>query len=157
VVSRKKKLMSDTAAEVSVLTASGWKATPSAYSSLRVLRFHEDGSGTLTYGYGQTIYAIIKCRWAVARPGILHLSYSESPPYQRFQGFLPDDNNREKELDFTLTEGDVEGIESVIARPFKYRWTLELSASPYPEGLRFPYSIPRVFYGHYRGPQEPTA
>lgn len=149
--------MGDTAAEVSVLTASAWRATPSDYSSMRVLRFHEDGSGTLTYGYGQTIYAIIECRWAVPRPGVLHLTFSESPPYQRFRGFVPDESNREKALGFTLTEGDVEGIEGIVARPFRFLWALELSASPYPEGLSFPYGVPQVFYGHYREPQEPTA
>lgn len=149
--------MSDATADVAVLVESGWKATPSNYSSLRVLRFLEDGSGTLTYGYGQTIYAIIKCLWAAPRAGILDLTYLESPPYQFFRGFVPDDRNRRKELGYTLTEGEVEGIESIVARPFKFLWTLELSASPYPEGLQFPYSVPQVFYGHYREPRKPTA
>lgn len=149
--------MGDAAIEAAVLTASAWKATPSDYSSLRVLRFEEDGSGTLTYGYGQSIYAIIKCRWSVPRAGVLELTYLESPPYQHFKGFAPEDGNRTKELGYTLTEGEVEGIQSVIARPFKYLWTLELSGSPYPEGLQFPYDAPRIFHGHSRGAPRPTA
>ncbi len=54
--------MVELAADVAVLSGSNWRATPSDYSSMRFLNFSEDGSGTLTYGYGQTIYAIIKCR-----------------------------------------------------------------------------------------------
>jgi hypothetical protein len=143
--------------DIAVLTASGWKATPSDYSSLRVLHFEEDGSGTLTYGYGQTVYAIIKCRWSIPHAGVLTLTYLESPPYQHFKGFSPDDGDRAKELDYTLTEGEVEGIESVVARTFTYLWTLELSGSPYPEGLQYPHDVPRVFYGHYRKKAGPTA
>jgi hypothetical protein len=148
--------MRDVSADVAVLTASGWKATPSNYSSMRVLRFVPDGSGTLTYGYGQTNYAIIKCLWTIPRAGTLELTYLESPPYQYFKGFLPDHGNRGKELGYTLTEGEVEGIVSIVALPFKYAWTLELSASPYPDGLHFPYSVPLVFHGHFWDLRKPA-
>ena len=124
---------------------------------MRVIRFLEDASGTLTYGYGQTIYAIIKCRWVAPRAGVLNLTYLESPPHQFFKGFIPDDSNLSKELGYTLIEGEVEGVESIVARPFKFLWTLKLSTSPYPDGLQFPYSVPQVFYGHYRETQGPTA
>jgi hypothetical protein len=140
--------MKDIDAELAVLTESAWTATPSNYSSMRVLRFTSDGSGILTYGYGQTIYAIIKCRWTLPEAGVLDLEYLESPPYQRFQGFTPDQSNRARRLTYELIERVFEGVESIVARPFKYAWTLEFSASPYPEGLRFPYGVPQVFYGH---------
>jgi hypothetical protein len=74
--------MSESASEARILSASGsWRATPWNDSSLRYLCFLEDGAGEVIYGYGQTIYAVIKCHWAVTRPGMLHLSYLESPPY----------------------------------------------------------------------------
>lgn len=148
--------MSEVAPDAVVLTASGWEATPSNYSSLRTLRFLEDSSGTLVYGYGQTIYAIIRCLWALPIAGVLDLTYLESPPVQLYRGFTPDDANRAKQLTYTLTEGAVEGIESIVARPFRYLWTLELSGSPYPEGLKFPYSIPQVFHGHFSEPLKPA-
>ncbi len=142
--------MDNAASDIAVLTGSGWAATPEDYSSMRTLHFTEDGLGTLTYGYGQTIYAIIKCRWSVPRAGVLELDYLESPAYQRFKGFVPDESNRHKELGYRLIEGEVEGVENIIARRFRYLWTLELSGSPYPEGLVFPYRVPTVYRGHYR-------
>ncbi len=142
--------MGDAASDIAVLTGSSWTATPEDYSSMRSLEFSEDGSGTLTYGYGQTIYAIIKCRWRVARACVLELEYLESPRYQRFQGFVPDESNRHRELGYRLIEGEVEGVEIIVARPFRYLWTLELSGSPYPEGLAFPYGVPTVYHGHHR-------
>jgi type II secretion system (T2SS) protein E len=134
--------------------------------------FSADMSGRLTYGYGQTIYAIILCRWDLPTAGLLRLTYLESPPYQHFQGFTPDADNQVKEVSYSLTEGDVTGIESIVGWPYKYRWTLELTAAPWPDtveqdlrddltrrrerytGSPFPasleqrYQVPRVFYGH---------
>jgi hypothetical protein len=72
----------------------------------------------------------------------------ESPPYQLFKGFTPDADNQGKELDYKLIEGDVTGVESIVACPYKFLWTLELSEPPWPQGLRLPYTIPHVFYGH---------
>src|SRR5262245_19747686 len=97
------------AASDAVILAGGrgvWCATPWDYSSLRSLWLREDGSGDLIYGYGQTIYAFIKCRWEVVSPGRLRLTYLESPPYQLFRGYTPLDDHRVRELGFQLTAGE---------------------------------------------------
>jgi hypothetical protein len=52
------------ATEIDILTAShAWSATPDNYSSLRSVMLGRDGTGTVIYGYGQTIYAKIDCRF----------------------------------------------------------------------------------------------
>jgi hypothetical protein len=148
--------MADTAADAKVLVGGRgyWSATPATYSSLRFLRFAEDGTGDATYGFGQTIYAVIKFQWELSAPGRLRLTYLDSPPYQLFKGFTPE-SNRLKELDYALTEGEVSGVESIVAQPYRFLWTLELSDSPWPVGLELPHKIPRVFHGH-RQPTRPS-
>lgn len=141
----------DTASSDAALLSGGrgaWSATPWNYSGLRWLRFARDGTGDMTYGYGQTIYAIIKCLWEIPAAGRLRLTYLESPGYQRFQGFSSAEDSRVRELRYSLTEGDVTGTESIIAQPYKFLWTLELSEAPWPSILQLPYEVPRVFYGY---------
>jgi hypothetical protein len=128
-------------------TAGTWRATPDNYSSLRCLWLHEDGTGDLIYGYGQTIYAFIKCRWEVASAGRLWLTYLASPPYQRFVGYTPPDKARVREVGYALTAGRVAGFEDIVATPYEYDRTLELSEPPWPAELVLPYEVPRVFYG----------
>ena len=128
-------------------TAGTWRATPGNYSSLRALWLHADGSGDLIYGYGQTIYAFIKCRWEVVSAGLLRLTYLASPPCQRFAGFSPPDDARVRELGYTLTAGRVAGVEDIVPNPYEFDRTLELSEPPWPAGLNLPYEVPRVFYG----------
>ncbi|MEZ6142314.1 MAG: hypothetical protein R3B84_17275 [Zavarzinella sp.] len=128
--------------------AGSWRATPEDYSSLRVLWLNEDGSGELVYGYGQTIYACIRCCWDVASPGRLRLNYLESPPYQRFQGYTPTAGASVRELGYTLIKGEVSGVESVVCQPYRYQWTMKLSEPPWPPELLFPYDVPQVFVGH---------
>jgi hypothetical protein len=125
-----------------------WSATPWDYSSLRFLHLSSEGVGELTYGYGQTIYAKIRCRWKIASPGLLRLEYLDSPAYQFFRGFTPDPAGAVRDLEYRLVEGEVSGVESIVARPFRYLWTLELSEPPWPTSLKFPREAPRVFYGH---------
>jgi hypothetical protein len=127
--------------------AETWRATPGNYSSLRALWLHADGSGDLIYGYGQTIYAFIKCRWEVVSPGRLRLTYLESPPYQRFRGYSPPAGGVARELGYTLTVGRVAGVEDIVPNPYEFDHTLELSEPPWPDGLNLPYEVPRVFYG----------
>src|SRR3954447_24240331 len=95
------------AAEIDILTAShAWSATPDNYSSLRSVMLDRGGTGTVLYGYGQTIYARIDCRFEVPEPGRIRF---ESPPTtqpQRRPPFEPTEANRQKEIGFTLTEGD---------------------------------------------------
>ena len=139
------------------MAAASWSATAGNYSSLRSLWLSEGGSGELIYGYGQTIYARISCRWAVVSPGRLRLTYLESPAYQRFRGYAPPDGKHVRELDFVLTAGKVSGVESIVARPYRFRWTLELSEPPWPPDLQLPYEVPRVFFGHREQVSEPDA
>ena len=47
-------------------SAASGAATPWNYSSLRFFRLTETGAGDLIYGYRQTIYAHILCRWEVS-------------------------------------------------------------------------------------------
>jgi len=125
-----------------------WGAAPENYSSLRSLWLTDDGSGELIYGYGQTIYARINCRWEVVSAGRIRLTYLESPPFQRFRGYTPPDDQRVRELDYALTAGEVSGVESIVGRPYRFGWVLELSEPPWPPELSLPYEVPRVFYGH---------
>ncbi len=141
--------MGDPSTDARVLiTSHAWSATPWIYSSLRFLQFSADGDGELVYGYGQTIYARILCGWTLFRPGRIRFTYRDSPPYQYFKGFGPDFGNSTKEVDYNLINGEVHGIESIVCRSYQFRWTLELSESPYPETIQYPYEPPRVFYGH---------
>jgi hypothetical protein len=142
--------MGDVALDTAVLAGGRgvWSATPWNYSSLRSLWLSEGGSGELIYGYGQTIYARINCLWEVVSPGRLRLTYRDSPAYQRFRGYTPPDGQRVRELDFVLTAGEVSGMESIVARPYRFRWTLELSEPPWPPELQLPHEVPRMFYGH---------
>jgi hypothetical protein len=142
--------MGDAASDAAVLAGGRgvWSATPWNYSSLRSLWLSEGGSGELIYGYGQTIYARLHCRWEVVSPGRLRLTYLESPPYQRFRGYTPRDETRVRELNFVLTAGEVSGVESIVGQPYRFRWTLELAEPPWPPDLQLPYEVPRVFFGH---------
>ncbi len=134
-----------------------WSATPWDYSSLRSLWLSKDGSGELIYGYGQTIYARINCQWKVVSPGRLRLTYSDSPPRGHFEGYNPPDDKRVREIDFVLTQGEVSGVESVVAQPYRFGWSLELSEPPWPSELQLPYEVPRVFYGHREQVNPPDA
>lgn len=127
-----------------------WTATPWNYSSLRALWLREDRYGELIYGYGQTIYARVNCRWEVVSARRLRFTYLESPPFQCFPGYTPADGDRPRELGYVLTSGEVSGIESVVGLPYQFDWTLELSEPPWPPGLRLPYEVPRVLFGHRR-------
>ena len=130
------------------LTASrSWRATPWDYNSTIGLRFSIDGLGDASFGYGQTIYAIIKCRFAIPQPGVLMLAYLDSPAYQRFRGFTPAATHGKREIPFELTKGEVSGVEA-NAGPFSYQWTLKLDRSPFPEELTLPAEPPLVYYGH---------
>jgi hypothetical protein len=142
--------MGDVASDTAVLAGGRgvWSATPWDYSSLRSLWLRADGTGELIYGYGQTIYARINCRWEVAAPGRLRLTYLDSPPYQLFRGYTPPDDRRVRELGYALTAGEVSGVESIVARPYRFGWTLELSEPPWPPELQLPHEVPRVFFGH---------
>jgi hypothetical protein len=126
----------------------GWAATPDNYSSLRSLRFAPDGSGRVLYGYGQTIYADIAWRFEVIEPDRLKLEYLESSCFQRFPGFRLDEANRRKVVGIRLIEGEFAFVENVTGQSRRFRWRLDLSASPYPDGMSFPYSVPTTFYGH---------
>jgi hypothetical protein len=132
-----------------VLTAShAWSATPDNYSSLRSLMLKGDGTGTVIYAYGQTIYANIDCRFEVPKEGRIRFEYLDTPQPQRRPPFVPGPDDRFKEVGFTLTEGEKVFREDVTGFVFRFLWTLEFTVPPYPDGLIFPYSVPKVFYGH---------
>jgi hypothetical protein len=134
-----------------------WSATPWNYASLRSLWLAREGTGDLIYGYGQTIYARIKCRWEVVAPGNLRLAYLESPPSLRFGGFTPGDKDRVREVAFKLIAEATCGLTNVVGQPYKFLWKLELSEPPWPPALVLPPEIPRVFYGHRQQVSKPGA
>jgi hypothetical protein len=139
------------ATEIDILTGSpNWVATPDNYASLRSVTLGRDGTATVLYGYGQTIFAKIDCRYEVPEPGRIRFEYLPTPQLQRRPPFVPTDANRHKEMGFTLTEGEWVFGEDVTGFGFRFTWAMEFSEPPYPDGLAFPYSIPKVFYG-YRG------
>lgn len=124
-----------------------WSATPHDYSSLRFLKFNPDGMGEAIYGYGQTIYAKVGFEFELSGDSVLRLKYLPSPAYAAFPGFEPSPQNATKATPYTLVHGDYSGVESVVARPFTFRWRLTLEDSPWPVGMTFPYEVPTIFYG----------
>ena len=141
-----------------ILTSSrSWRATPWDYSSLRFLRFNDDASAEFCYGYGQTIYAIIKCQFELTPEKNLRLSYLESPARGHFQGFVPTDANQAKDIRYQLTQENVTGVESIVAREYKFQWKLTLEKSPFPEEIQFPYDVPLQYYGHEEQTEEQNA
>lgn len=125
-----------------------WIATPLLYSSLRYLKFNTENNAELGYGYGQTIYAVIKTKFDVKESNILSLSYLESPSRSSFKGFFPSSENRRKELFFTLTNETFNFGEQIGDRIQTFQWKLKFEHSPFPEGLQFPYDVPLEYYGH---------
>jgi hypothetical protein len=125
-----------------------WAATPWNYSSARFMMLQADGTGRLIYGYGQTIYAHILCRWEVPSTGTLRLTYLESPSDGlRFLGFSPE-GEAVSELRYTLTPGQVSGEDDIVGHRYTYLWAMELSEPPWPPGLQLPHELPRKFFGH---------
>ena len=141
-------LLSDAA----VLTsAHNWIATPWDYNSVRFLAFHDNGAAEVGYGYGQGIFAHVYCTFDIVPPRKLRFTYLCSPPVQLFRGFTPTEQNRHKEVAFTLIPGPVIGLHGGIggpAKPYRFVWTLVLESSPYPDGLVLPFGVPLEFYGH---------
>ena len=137
------------AAEIDILTGSpNWAATPDNYSSLRSVTLGRDGTGTVLHGYGQTIYAKIDCRFEVPELGRIRFEYLPTPQPQRRRPFEPTEANGLKEIGFTLAPGEKVFREDVTGFVFRFSWALEFTEPPYPDGLSFPYSVPKVFYGY---------
>jgi len=113
---------------------------------MRYLQFQPKGTGIAVYGYGQTIFAKIEFNFTV-NDNSLALTFLESAPYQRFAGFTPDEQTREKIVQFELKLGDYVFKEDVTGTEFRFTSRLSLSEHPFPVGLEFPYSIPTEFFG----------
>jgi hypothetical protein len=139
----------DGAADAALLSSvRGWSATPSDYSSMRFLRFGSDGRAELAYAYGQTIYAVCACDWSVPAAGVLRLT-ALAVTGGRLRGYEPPAAERDRELAYRLAEVNESFPQPLTSRPpLQCRWSLELSEPPWPAGLKLPYRIRRVFYGH---------
>lgn len=125
-----------------------WSATPWNYSSMRYIQFAEDGSGLLVYGYGQTIYAKIDIRYTLKPNRQISLQYLDSPPFQRFGGFTPDNQSGAKTLRYTLSENPVTTMENVTGAGSSFKWLLTFDEFPFPATLTFPHEMPLEFYGY---------
>ena len=125
-----------------------WSATPANYSSMRVLWLNPDGSGQVFYGYGQTIYAIIRCHWLVPSPNLLRLTYLNSPSNNlSFKGYSPAESGGTRDISFVLTEVETTGGDQ-LGQPYRFLWKLELDEQPWPLDFLLPHEPPRVFFGH---------
>lgn len=141
------------AAEIEILSAGQfWRATPWDYNSLIGLKFHAQGNGEMTYGYGQTIYAGIQFQFTIPSPGRLRLMYTDSPRYEAFEGYVRTLETSPREFEFSLTRQEFSGVEA-NAGPFTYLWKLVFSDSPFPRDNYVPYPDlqlppPLTYYGH---------
>lgn len=140
-----------------VLSSSrAWCATPTDYNSLIFVRFRADGSGDMTFGYGQTIYAKIQIHFEIAEQGRMTIKYLRSDGNKYVPSFQPAPGCESKTISYSLKQGEVTG-QAANSGPFTFHWTLKLSDSPFPEGLTLPdityfrhtvFSPPREYYGH---------
>ena len=142
------EIMGNAAKDTLILSSNRvWSATPSEYSSMRFLQFQPDGQAELIYAYGQTIYAVCRCRWSVPVTGELRLT-ELAITGGHLKGYEPSTSERDRDLTYRLTEVNASFEQPLTSSPpFEYRWSLELSEPPWPTGLGLPYSVPRVFYG----------
>jgi hypothetical protein len=115
-----------------------WSAAPDNYSSLQPIYLEADGTARLIYGYGQTIYAVIDARFEVTAPGVMRFDYFETSQMQGRPSFVPTDDNRSKEIGFSLAEGEWIFGEDVTGFAFRFSWTLVFTEPPYPDGLTLP-------------------
>jgi hypothetical protein len=136
-------------------TTRAWVATPWDYNSCIGLSFRTTGSSDMVFGYGQTIYAKINFRFSVNAPNELELIYQDSPAGEHFvQSFTPSESQRSKTIQYSLKEGQVNGV-AANSGAFRYYWTLSLDESPFPDELTLPHTLapgdlspPRRYYGH---------
>ncbi len=135
-----------------ILTTSRlWVATPSDYSSSRWLRLKSDEISDCCYGYGQTIYAVVRFQFEITTQNTLKLTYLESPPLSEtshFRGYIPTTSNSTKEFNYQLVEKVTDGSHAITGKKFKHHWILTLDKSPFPEEIQFPYEVPLEYYGH---------
>ena len=136
------------AARATLVGSRSWSATPWDYSSMVYFQWHEDGTGILLYGYGQTIYAKLNFKFEVLTGGRIQIDYLDSPSLGRFAGFSPTDSTATKILEYSLTQERAIFTESVTGSEFSFDWLLRFDHSPFPSELIFPYKIPDDYYGY---------
>lgn len=112
------------------------------------LQFRDDSSGVGVYGYGQTIYAKIHLRFELIGDNELRLEYLPSPPGHKLARFEPMLSDAGKCLKFRLYNISDVFRESVTGTSFRFTWRLDLSGSPFPDSLGFPYEFPNEFFGY---------
>lgn len=143
--------------DLEVLTETrAWCATPQDYNSLVSLRFREDGTGDMCFGYGQRIHAKIDFQFTLPQVDRLTIIYLPTPEEGSRPAFKPKRGHGSKLLSYRLKQGEVTGA-APNSGPFKFHWTLQLGGSPFPDELslpdltRFGYtktSPPTEYYGH---------
>lgn len=79
--------------------------------------------------------------------GRLRLTYDKPTRGIMAKDFVLNDDNPVKELGFSLTESEWSFLENLVPIERKFSFKLELSDSPWPDGLTFPYGIPLEYYG----------
>ena len=136
-------------------TTRSWVATPWDYNSCVALRFREDSSGDMMFGYGQTVFAKINFRFSLNTSNDLTFVYQDSPAYFYVKSLTPSGSRKSKTVHYSLEEGEITG-EAANSGPFKYYWTLSLGKTPFPDELTLPHirSLGQVrplceYYGHH--------
>ena len=117
-----------------------------AYNLIEALSFEPNGPGRLVLGFGQLIFATIAYHHAVRQPGLLELTYVESPGNRiRTGGTLTHwspSPGTTIEVPFRLRAGDFSGNmdTGTESGPFQYafRWAMDLDAIPYSPELNLP-------------------
>jgi hypothetical protein len=126
-------------------TTRAWVAVPWDYNSCIGLRFRADGSGDMVFERLQIVRAEIKFSFSLQTPNELTLIYHDLIAWKPF---TLKESGKSKAVQYSLRESEIKGV-TANRGPFKFRWTLSVEKSPFPDELELGVDEqPRQFYGH---------
>lgn len=126
-------------------TTRAWVAVPWDFNSCIGLRFRADGSGDMVFARLQIVRAEIKFRFSLQTPNELSLIYHDAIAWKPFE---LKESGKSRAVQYSLKEVETTG-ETANLGPFRFRWTLSLEKSPFPDELKLGVvEQPRQFYGH---------
>lgn len=124
-----------------------WSGKPESYSSMIYFTIADNGEGKLICGFGQTIYADLKCQFDTHPNNVLSLKFFDSSRGWRGKQWSPSGSDT-KNVNMELTKGEFRFHQDFNKTGDLYVWKLELSEQPFPDELEFPYPIPTEYYGY---------